>query len=79
MKEKSFKEGDIIHDGILGYWIFFNHNKELRLYPYDKFNNGKLSEGECSFIHNPKTWDLSKVKIGGNIIDTPKLKKYTLD
>lgn len=74
--KKNFKEGDIFHDGVLGYWIFFKHKGNLRLYPYDKYNKGKLSEGKpslykCnSFIHDPATCDLSKIKIVGNIYKT---------
>ena len=61
----EFQAGDIISDGVLGNWIFFMHKQRLMLYPHEKFHNGKLSEekGGCSFIHDPKKWNLLQIKV----------------
>lgn len=68
---REYKEGDIIIDTLNWEWIFINHNGKLYLYPMEFYNNGKLSEGvgahECSYLHDPKTWDLSTVRFIGNI------------
>lgn len=67
------KLGDVIKDTLNFEWVFILHKGKLYLYPLDYYNNGRLSEskekGLCSFLQDPETWDLTKIKVIRNIYD----------
>ena len=71
MKLEDAKEGDVIIDSLNWEWVFIMHNKTMWLYPLDYYNFGKLSEkkGGCSFLHDPKNWNLTNLSVNRNIND----------
>lgn len=73
----EFKEFDVVTDNFNWEWIFLTHEGKLHLYPMEFYNGGLLSEpekkGDCSFYHDPETWDLSRAKFVRNISPTVKI------